>query len=95
MIKLNKEKWTYPIESYEITLMIIKKKKSNVIRNEQGKLLLESEERAKRWQEYLEKLYSGNEVNEVLEEEWEVNDEDKGDKILRSEFVKALKSPSQ
>jgi hypothetical protein len=95
MIKLNKEKWTYPIEWYEITLMIIKKKKSNVIRNEQGKLLLESEERAKRWQEYLEKLYSGNEVNEVLEEEWEVNDEDKGDKILRSEFVKALKSPSQ
>jgi len=92
---LNKEKWIYPIEWYEFTLMTIKKKKSNVIRNEQGKLLLESEERAKRWQEYLEKLYSGNEVNEVLEEEWEVNDEDKGDKILRSEFVKALKSPSQ
>ena len=64
----------------------------NAIKDKNGDLLIENEDKEKRWKEYLEELYSGNNLcKSVIEEENEVEEDDKGAPILRSEFDAAFR----
>uniref|UniRef100_A0A8D8XEA4 Craniofacial development protein 2 n=1 Tax=Cacopsylla melanoneura TaxID=428564 RepID=A0A8D8XEA4_9HEMI len=67
------------------------KKKSSGIQNEIGQLVYEEKEIAKRWKEYLEKLYGDSNMNEnTLETEDQTDENNKGEDITIEEFVKAM-----
>src|SRR5436190_16121652 len=65
--------------------------KSSSLKDEQGKELINSKEKAQRWKVYLEQLYGSNNLPEQLEEQNKVLDDEKGDSILKEEFELALK----
>lgn len=67
---------------------------SNIVKDKEGKILFENEKVAKRWKEYMEDLYEGDEITnkeDYIENEIDVEDDSKGPEIMRSEFDKALK----
>lgn len=64
--------------------------KMNGIRDEQGSLLLEIEDTTNRWYDYAEKLHTVVELMSVLENNNCVNEHQKGNKILKSEFNKVF-----
>lgn len=66
-----------------------RKMKVNTVEDENGKLLFENQEIARRWKTYVENLYDENEEMQELEEEQGNNDGDNG--ITREEFDEALK----
>uniref|UniRef100_A0A8D8Z0H2 Craniofacial development protein 2 n=1 Tax=Cacopsylla melanoneura TaxID=428564 RepID=A0A8D8Z0H2_9HEMI len=69
-----------------------KKNKTTGIQDEKGQYLYDEEDVARRWKEYLEKLYGNEDMdNEVLETEQLSDPENQGEPILREEFDKALK----
>ena len=73
-------------------------KKSNCmnIKSLDGKPLLGKEEKVERWKEHIEELYQGKELDgHVVEREEEVDEDEMGDTILRSEFDRALKDLSK
>ena len=73
-----------------------RKTKGRNIKSSDGKPILEKDQVAERWKKYIESLYKDENSNTVLiEDETEVDDDDKGDAILRSEFDKALKDLSK
>lgn len=51
---------------------------------------METEQKIKRWKEYLEELYNGNLNESVLEKEETLEKDDKGEYILQSEFDAAV-----
>ena len=53
-------------------------------------LLIEDEEIADRWQQYIEELYNDSEELEELEREEETTPEELGPTITKAEFKKAL-----
>ena len=64
----------------------------NTIRDKNGNILFENEDKVKRWKEYLEDLYKGSNFNaKIIEDESEVEKDDMGACILRSEFDAAIK----
>ncbi|XP_049765311.1 uncharacterized protein LOC126094789 isoform X1 [Schistocerca cancellata] len=60
------------------------------IKSATGIPLLNAEERAGRWKEYIESLYEGEDLSDVIEEETGVDLEEIGDPVLESEFKRAL-----
>ena len=60
-----------------------------------GKLILNREEKAERWKEHIETLYSGNELGDIMAKEEEVTEDEIGDPILKTEFERALKDLSR
>ena len=77
----------------KIKALLGEKKKSCMnIKSTDGKPLLSKEEKAERWREHIKELYRGKDLSDqALEEEENVEEDDKGDPILRSEFDIALK----
>ena len=57
----------------------------------EGKTLIEDEEKADRWQQYIEELYDGADELEELEREEEITAEELDPTITKAEFEKALK----
>jgi len=68
-----------------------KKQNAGTLVNKNGELLLEADQRAKRWKEYLEELYEDNSTM-IFAEEDNVDEDDKGDYILQAEFDHAMDS---
>jgi len=64
--------------------------KHNIIESKQRKTLMEDEEIADRWQQYIEELYNDSEELEELEREKEMTPEELGPTITKEEFEKAL-----
>ena len=54
-------------------------------------ILFENEDKVKRWKEYLEDLYKGSNINAKIIGESEVEKDDMGASILRSEFDAAIR----
>lgn len=70
----------------------IRKVNNNNLLGKNGELLIDEEEKNKRWAEYTEDLYNDYEDNEnILENESEVEVDNIGPTILKCEFMKALK----
>ncbi len=70
----------------------IRRKKTSNLKDEKGELLSLKEEKAERWVRYVEKLYENKTIiGRCIEREDRVEEEERGDPILRSEFDKALK----
>ncbi|KAI5739387.1 hypothetical protein M8J77_018683 [Diaphorina citri] len=70
------------------------KTSSNIVRDNNGKILFENDKVADRWKEYLEELYEGVEIGneeDYIEKEEDVDKDSLGPEILRSEFNKSLK----
>uniref|UniRef100_A0A8D8YBX5 Craniofacial development protein 2 n=1 Tax=Cacopsylla melanoneura TaxID=428564 RepID=A0A8D8YBX5_9HEMI len=65
-----------------------RKMKVNTIEDENGRLLFENQEIAKRWKTYVENLYEENDEMEELEEE---ENDNGGNDITREEFDEAMK----
>jgi hypothetical protein len=76
-------------EAYRIVKKIFTeyKKNGSNIRNSNGEILLENEDKANHWKEYLEKLYD----EKALEPVEEGGTEEYGVTILKSEFERAGK----
>ncbi|KAI5692524.1 hypothetical protein M8J77_008381, partial [Diaphorina citri] len=69
-----------------------KKNRASGIKDENGQYLYEEKLVAKRWREYIEKLYGDETMDEkVIENEEEVSGENRGEYILEEEFERALK----
>ena len=67
----------------------VHKLKSNNVLNKDGTPIYNTKGKVDRWVEYIEELYGGNELeNGVIEE---VEEDEMGETILRSEFKRALK----
>jgi hypothetical protein len=66
------------------------KLKHTIIKSKEGKMLLENEERADRWQHYIEELCNDSDVLEELEREKEITTEELGATVKKAEFEKAL-----
>ncbi|KAL4083943.1 hypothetical protein QTP88_029259 [Uroleucon formosanum] len=65
-----------------------KTKVNNKIRDENGNLLIDNEDIANRWKQYLEVLYQGEEITSLHNES---NPDNEGAPILREEFNQVLK----
>ena len=61
-----------------------------IIEWKEEKTLIEDEEIADRWQQYIEELYNDSEELEELEREEEITPEELGPAITKAEFEKAL-----
>lgn len=59
------------------------------MRDEKGNLLIDNEDIARRWKQYLEVLYQGEEIPNLNNES---NPDNEGAPILREEFNQVLKS---
>ena len=63
----------------------------NTIRYKNEYLLIENEDKVRRWKEYLKDLYKGYNFNtKIIEDENEVENDDMGASILRSKFDAAI-----
>jgi hypothetical protein len=69
------------------SLSRLPKPRSKIIKNRNGKLILDEDEIAKRWKEYIENLYEGL----IGENITESNKKDVGLIIRKIKFVKALR----
>jgi hypothetical protein len=64
----------------------------NGVQTEEGVVVYEQKDIAIRWKQYLEKLYGGGpDGDDTLEQEDEVDPEERGDCILRDEFDQAVR----
>ncbi|XP_049794433.1 uncharacterized protein LOC126204053 [Schistocerca nitens] len=64
----------------------------NALIREDNKMVYNHEDIALTWKEYLEKLYGGNVQDDMIESEDEVDKDELGDSIVRSEFDQALQA---
>lgn len=71
------------------------KKAGGVVEDNEGKLLLDDADKAICWKKYLERLY-GNKTNlPVLEDIETIDSDNRGETILKSEFMEAVKNLKQ
>lgn len=68
-----------------------RKQNTGTLINKNGELILEADQKAKRWKGYLEELYEDKQTM-IFEEEDNIDDEDKGDYIIHAEFDHAIDS---
>ena len=59
---------------------------ANIVRDENAKALTESRDKVCRWEEYIDSLYKGDTVAYHIENENEVQNDDRGDSILKKKF---------
>jgi hypothetical protein len=64
--------------------------KNTIVESKEGKPLIEDEEIADVWQQYIEELYNDSEELEELERGEEITPEELGPTITKSGFEKAL-----
>jgi hypothetical protein len=68
--------------------------KSNIVKDKEGKILLDEKSVSKRWKEYIEELCDGDEVEDVegyIEKENMVDEDRKGPPISWREFESSIK----
>lgn len=66
-------------------------KDTNALISKDGKILMETEQKIKRWKKYLEELHNENLNEKMLEKEETLEKDDKGKYIFQSEFDAAVK----
>ena len=64
---------------------------ANIVKDINGKALTESSDNFSRWIEYIESLYKGNAVADLIENENKVQNDDRVSSVLKEEFQKELR----
>lgn len=79
------ERHNYGVNSKVKKLKYNSRTRSTIVKIKEGMILFDNEKRAKRWKEYIEELFEGEEVegNLYIEIEDYVNIDEKGPYILK------------
>ena len=64
---------------------------TNIVRYKNGKALTKNRDKVNRWVEFIKSLYKGDVVADLIEKENEVQDDDRGNSILKEECENALR----